>query len=144
VILGESTPDCGVVIDTARGAAEPLRFERAPDCPFHAAITRITKIPMTSEATVGELRALLGGERRAIVFAPILQRLECPRGDYAEERWGEPFTRPCPSCGTLMRARTTLELEGAPESARLSDLGVAPREILAAASRDSMTYVELA
>ena len=143
VIMGEPAATHAVVIDVLRGAAEPLRIERAPDCPLHAPIGEATRISLGNDATVGALHAALGPGARPLVWSPLLVRLECPRGDHAEEAWGARSTRPCPRCGTLMRARTTLTLEGAPEGAVLSDLGVAPREILAVLGRFGITYVEL-
>ncbi|MDI3285132.1 ThiF family adenylyltransferase [Polyangium sp. 15x6] len=143
VIMGEPAATHAVVIDVLRGAAEPLVIERAPDCPLHAPIGGATRIPLGSDATVGALRAALGPEARPLAWSPLLQRLECPRGDHAEDAWGTRGTRDCPRCGTLMRARTTLLFEGAPEGAVLSDLGVAPREILAVLGRFGITYVEL-
>jgi len=144
VILGEPVDAHAIVIDAAAGAADPLELSRSPDCPLHTPIEGATKIDLGVDATVGELRARLGPTKMPLLYAPILRRLECPRGDEAEEVWRAPFTRACRACGTLMRARTTIELEGAPESAILADLGVAPREILAARGPDSISYVELA
>lgn len=148
VILGERLSENAIVFDAARGLAEPLVWPRAPDCPLHAPIPRedVTRIAVSDGATVGNLLAAIGsmGKKRPLAWSPILHRRECPTGDWAEASFGVPTTRPCPSCGTLMRARTTIELDAAPAGAILADLGVAPREILAVRGGDGrMTYVEL-
>ncbi len=143
VIMGEPVSTHAVVIDVLRGAADPLVITRDVDCPLHAPIGEATRIPLGNAATVGALRAALGPGARPLAWRPLLKRLECPRGDHAEDTWGTPATRACPRCGTLMRARTTMELEGAPDGAVLSVLGVAPREILSVLGRSGITYVEL-
>lgn len=142
-IMGSPQDDRGVIIDTARGVAEPLRIDRAADCPLHMPLGEPLPIALDHGAAVGDLRARLGPSRRALAWSPILCRLACPRGHYTEERWGRPEVRPCPSCGTLMRPRTTLELDRAPEGARLSDLGVAPGEILPVRAGETMACAEL-
>ena len=72
-----------------------------------------------------------------------MMRLECPKGHYTRAEWGRPRAPACPTCDAALRPRTTLELDGAPPGMRLSELGVAPREILAVQSEGAMTLVEL-
>ena len=145
-LLGESLSQNAIVVDVVRGVAEPLVWPRASDCPLHAPIlpSSVKRISISASATVAELLAALGPNCRPLAWGAVLCRLECPRGDHQELAYGETTSRPCPRCGTLLRARTSIELDTAPEAAVLSDLGVAPREILAVRAQGGLTYVELA
>jgi hypothetical protein len=130
-------------LDAERGTMEHVGMAQAADCPFHAPLGAAEKLSLGKDPTVGALVAALGPGRQALAWSPVLHRLECPRGDHAREAWGRPRTEACPSCGNVLRPRTTLELGGAPAGMRLSELGVAPREILAVRGQGVMTLREL-
>lgn len=135
-----------IVVDVERGITEPLAWSRSLDCPLHAPLdlSSVKRLSCSSSATVGALLHALGGLGRPLAWSPILCRWECPRGDFQAP--AEPKSAPaaCPCCGTLLRARTTLELDTASPDAVLSSIGVAPREILAVRGTGGITYVELA
>ena len=128
-LMGLPVPPRLLALDAARATTAEITLERAADCPFHAPLPAPELLALGSDPTVGALLAALGPGRRPLAWSPILCRLECPRGDHARAAWGTPRTEACPSCGTVLRARTTLELDGAPAGMRLAELGVAPGEI---------------
>jgi molybdopterin/thiamine biosynthesis adenylyltransferase len=130
-------------IDAARGTTEAVRTTRAADCPFHAPLGEVETLALGIDPTAGALAAALGPGRRALSWSPVLCGLSCPRGDHARETWGRPRAERCPACGSLLRPRTTLELDRAPAETTLRDLGVAPREILAVTGQGKTSLVEL-
>lgn len=143
-LMGLPVDDRTLSIDGARSTTDQVRARRADDCLFHAPLGGAERVSLGPDPTVGALAAALGPRRRALAWSPILRRLECSHGHYAADAWGRPRTMPCPSCGKLLRPRTTLELDCAPQDMRLSELGVAPREIMAVQGEGMMTYLELA
>jgi molybdopterin/thiamine biosynthesis adenylyltransferase len=142
-VMGIPVSERMLSIDAARGTTEQVLAQRAADCPFHSPLGDPEKLLLGPDPTVGALLSALGSRRQALAWSPILCRLECRRGHLARAEWGRPRTLPCPTCGTVLRSRTTLELNGAPQGMRLSELGVASHEILAVRWEGSMTFVEL-
>lgn len=135
-----------IVVDVERGVSEPLSWSRSSECPFHHALdlSSVKRLSCSSSATVGALLRELGGIGKPMVWSPIPLRWECPRGDFQAQASSASAPLACPRCGALLRVRATLDLDMAPEDAVLSEIGVAPREVLAVRSANGICYVELA
>ena len=143
-ILGLSVPPRTLVLDAAQAASQGVLVRRAADCPFHAPLGPAEPLHLGPDPTVAALRSALGPSLRALGWSAVTCRLECPRGDFASDVWGSPRSARCPNCASFLRPRTTLELTMAPGETKLSELGVAPREILVTMARDGgMGLVEV-
>ncbi|WP_405641688.1 HesA/MoeB/ThiF family protein [Streptomyces sp. NBC_00019] len=129
LLLGLSVPDAPLRIDAA-GLAVPLsgtapRDRPDPDCPLHERLPDgVPVLPLDHGATVAELLDHVDMGEEPLTWAgfsrPVRRRAAVPA--------------------------VTSRLRSAPASARLSALGVAPREVLPVARRDGsgLRYVELA
>lgn len=129
LLLGLSVPDAPLRVDAA-GFAVPLSGAPSPelpdpDCPLHERLpAAVPVLPLDHEATVADLLDHVDVHEEPLAWAG--------------------FSRPVRRRAAV-RAVTT-RLRSAPASARLSALGVAPREVLPVARRDGsgLRYVELA
>jgi hypothetical protein len=131
-------------IDGSRGTTGIIEQVRDPECPLHRALGAAGVVPVGSGGTIADLRAVLAAEDVPLAWTPVMERVECRRCKFAEERWGLPEISPCPRCESPLRPRTTLELDRAPGALRLNDIGIPPREILAVRAPDGMIAIELA
>lgn len=129
LLLGLSVPGAPLRIDAA-GLAVPLsgtapRGHPEPDCPLHERLPDdVPVLPLGQDATVERLLSHVDMHEEPLTWAgfsrPVRRRAAVPA--------------------------ITSRLRSAPASARLSALGVAPREVLPVARRDGsgLRYVELA
>ncbi|MES5823898.1 ThiF family adenylyltransferase [Streptomyces sp. RG80] len=128
LVLGLSVPDAPLRIDAA-GLAVPLsgtapRDRPDPDCPLHERLPEgVSVLPLDHGATVAELLDHVDMHEEPLAWAG--------------------FSRPVRRRAAVRAVAT--RLRSAPASARLSALGVAPREVLPVARRDGsgLRYVEL-
>ncbi|MFJ3673137.1 HesA/MoeB/ThiF family protein [Streptomyces sp. NPDC090106] len=128
LLLGLSVPGEPLRIDAA-GLAVPLsggpsREVPEAECPLHERLpAEVPVLPLDREATVARLLDHVGVHEEPLTWAGF----------------SRPVGRRAP-----VRAVTS-RLRSAPASARLSELGVAPREVLPVARRDGsgLRYVEL-
>ncbi|MHB9858285.1 HesA/MoeB/ThiF family protein [Streptomyces sp. YIM S03343] len=121
LLCGADTAPGLVRVDAAGGTATPVRLARDPHCPLHTRIPadRVASTEHTVLSTPAELAARLGPEESVLTWAPL------------------PGAAP---------ARESTRLADAPPRARLTDLGVAPREILPvlrAGRTSEVRYLEL-
>ncbi|NUR41641.1 MAG: ThiF family adenylyltransferase [Streptomyces sp.] len=129
LLLGLSVPDAPLRVDAA-GLAVPLsgtppRGRPDPECPLHERLPgAVPVLPLDHEATVADLLDHIDVHEEPLAWAG--------------------FSRPVRRRAAV-RAVTS-RLRSAPASARLSALGVAPREVLPVVRRDGsgLRYVELA
>jgi molybdopterin-synthase adenylyltransferase len=139
VILGAPPSYRVLRIDAANGRTAPVAIDRDPDCPHHHPLTGpVTTVPVTHRATIGELMATLGPDDEPFTWEQFPLGWRCGScHSYANETalHGGMDTNDtvltCDHCGGLIRARFSVRLRDAPPQAHLSDLGVAPEDILA-------------
>ncbi|MGA5515978.1 HesA/MoeB/ThiF family protein [Streptomyces pseudogriseolus] len=105
LLCGTDTTPGLVRVDAAGGTAVPVTVRRDARCPLHTPIPAdlVTPVPDTVLSTPADLSAHLGAEEAVMTWAPL---------------------------PGSTRARESTRLSDAPPRARLTDLGVAPREIL--------------
>ncbi len=120
-----------------------VEHRRNPDCPFHDRLPAAKRVPLGPDATVGDLRAHLAPGYVPLAWRPLQLRVECRRCGFAQGRVGRVRQDDCPSCGTPLRSRTSLEMSTAPDFVRLSSLGIPAREIFAVRETDGLAYIEL-
>lgn len=142
-LMGLECPTEVLKIDAMRGTTTLVQQSKDPECPLHVPLGTSRCLKVNCENTVGELRSTLPEGTIPLSWEPIQNKLECPKGHVEEERWGIPKIEACPQCGTAMRPRTTLELGLVPSSIQLSDLGIAPREILPLRTPSGLEWGEL-
>jgi molybdopterin/thiamine biosynthesis adenylyltransferase len=136
--FGERPPYRALRIEAATGHTAPVVFERDPKCPFHRPLAGpVGAVPVTSRATVGEFLAALDPTDEPLTWEefPLPRRCrECGQhaGTAAAREGGDTEARVlrCGHCGALVRATLTQRIRAAGSELRLSDLGVAPEEIL--------------
>jgi molybdopterin-synthase adenylyltransferase len=138
VILGLPPAYRVLRIDTASGRTAPVTIERDPDCPHHRPLAGpVTTVAVTHQATVGELLAVLGPGDEPFTWEQFPLGWRCGTcGRYANNATlsggmdtNDTVLR-CDLCGGVIRARFSQRLRDAPPQARLSELGVAPEDIL--------------
>ncbi|VFN00071.1 MAG: Molybdopterin or thiamine biosynthesis adenylyltransferase [Candidatus Kentron sp. G] len=141
------------VFDGISGQITNVQQERDPDCPFHQKITAAQPLRSNASSTVADLLAELenllhhdqDNAPAPLAWYPFSAGIHCRYCGYSEEMptIGGEGSKPCPRCGKRVPIRTHLELNRAPPAARLTDLGIAPREILAVREDGRIRYVEL-
>ena len=142
-LMDLSTPEGSLRIDGSRGTSRIVQQQHDPDCLLHQPIETIKKVAISDQATVADLRAVLETETVVLTWAPVQQRVDCLACGFQAVRWGIPMVARCPACDTILRIRTTLELSEAPGQIKLTDLGIAPREILAIRTVKGIEWIEL-
>jgi len=143
-LMGLPCPPGALSIDASRGTTIIVKQERDPECPLHHPLGAVARLNLGSQDTAGQMRRSLPADAVPLLWEPAQERVECPQCGFSEERWALPSLAECPQCGHTLRPRTTLELDQAPYDLKLSDLGIAPREILAVRTQDGLLWVELA
>ncbi|RKZ48329.1 MAG: ThiF family adenylyltransferase [Candidatus Parabeggiatoa sp. nov. 3] len=142
-LMDLSTPEGSLRIDGSRGTSRIVQQQHNPDCLLHQPIETIKKVANSDQSTVAALLAEIETESVVLSWAPIQQRIECRTCGFQTVRWGIPKAARCPTCETTLRLRTTLELSEAPGQLKLTDLGIAPREILAIRTIKGIEWIEL-
>ena len=142
-LMDLSIPQGCLRIDGSRGTSRIVQQQRDPDCPLHIPIETVNPVKLSDHATVADLRAILETETVVLTWAPVQQRVECLACGFQQVRWGIPKVARCPNCDKLLRVRTTQELSAAPGHLKLTDLGIAPREILAIRTVNGIEWIEL-
>jgi molybdopterin-synthase adenylyltransferase len=130
-------------IDGTRGTTKIIQHARDPECPLHMPLDKVSKVDLSAQDTILNLRALIGEDTVALAWDPVQHSVECPQCDFSEARWGLPGEFFCPKCQSLLRPRTTLELDKAPDELKLSDVGIPPREIISIRTLDGLKWIEL-
>jgi molybdopterin/thiamine biosynthesis adenylyltransferase len=118
-----------VTVDGLGGRAEPVGTTRDPSCPNHHPLAAASPIDVTDVDTVATLLAHLpdDADPRAWTRIPVAARCAAC-GSTADLRGAATAT--CPRCGGIVRTRYSERLRAADPQARLTDLGIAPEEIL--------------
>ncbi len=138
-VILRSPPSYRVLrIDAVSGRTAPVAIDRDPDCPHHRPLAGpVMTVPVTYQATAGELLATLAPDDEPFVWEQFPLGWRCTGcGGYANKtalRGGmdtNDTVLTCDRCGGLIRARFSQRLRDAPPESRLSDLGVAPEDIL--------------
>ncbi|MEV0567784.1 ThiF family adenylyltransferase [Dactylosporangium sp. NPDC050588] len=132
LLLGERLPWRLLSVDGLTGTTGNTAVTRDPACPHHRPATPVELLPVDVTATVGQLLAVLPAGVEPVTW--VLFGLpgfcyDCSRTVAA----GVPAGRgvvPCPSCGQPVRMRLTQRIRDALPDVRLSELDVAPGEIL--------------
>jgi molybdopterin-synthase adenylyltransferase len=129
LLLGQP-PTWRILAVRSAGGAEPVQIARDLACPFHRPLAGpIPTIPVSAQATVADLLAALGPEDEPESWADFELPLRCRacghRPELARDGVGS-----CGRCGALVKSKTTTRLREADPARSLSDLGVAPEEIL--------------
>jgi len=133
VLLGPPPSYRVLSVDAAGGRTTPVLLTRDPACPHHRPLAGpVTLVPVSCRATAGEFLGLLGPRDEAMTWEQFPVSSPCRRCQHEPEPAADARAgvRPCPSCGALIRVRWSQRLRDASPQSRLSDLGVAPEEIL--------------
>ncbi len=133
-----------VRLNGATGTSVLVEQERDPECPLHRRVGDVAPIPVPNDQTVAELLAALPRPGTVLSWAPIQAAIRCRSCGLRRETWGIPRAAACPECAGVVRSSTTLEVNQAPPSMLLSELGIAPREILAVRAEEGYAWIELA
>jgi molybdopterin/thiamine biosynthesis adenylyltransferase len=142
-LLGLPCPAGTLSIDASRGTTIVVKQERDPECPLHDRLGEVTRLEVGSQHMVGQLIASLHDGAVALLWEAALHRVECMHCGFSEPRYGIPSRSECPICERQLLPRLTLEIHHAPADTKLADLGVAPREILAARTEQGIRWFEL-
>ncbi|MEU7908509.1 ThiF family adenylyltransferase [Actinoplanes sp. NPDC049118] len=129
-------------IDALGGTTRRVDFTRDPACPYHDPMSAVDRVlPVTHRDRVRDLISALpaGSDPLAWSEFPVTDvcrrcGLRLPPADAAR-----PGVTPCPGCANTVVRRTGIRLAEADETRRLSDLGVAPQEILPVRDPDGVT-----
>lgn len=142
-LMGLHVPSRWLRVDGMHGMLTPVEVGRDPECPLHRRLPPAERVSVGAGSTVGELRALLPDGAVPLTWSPVMTRVECRAGHFAESRVGVPKGGQCPECGEPLRVWTTTSLAEVGDSHRLCDLGVASREVLAVHTTTVMSFAEL-
>lgn len=115
-LLGLPVPAGAITVSLVHGTSTVAAKVLDPTCPFHHQVGDVRKLRASVDSQVGELLAEVGDHQGVLAWHAF------DRGP----------------------ARTSENLADAPRDARLSTLGVAPREILYVRHRTTPGWVELA
>jgi molybdopterin/thiamine biosynthesis adenylyltransferase len=142
-LFGLPVPADLMAVDGVRGTTRLVTVARAADCPLHVPIGDVRAVPVSNRDTVGSLLAAIPPASVPLAWAPAQRSASCARCGHVVPGWRVPAVEPCPNCGSLLLPETTLDLDAAPATAELADLGVAPREILAVRTIAGIAWTEL-
>lgn len=137
IILGQPPPWRFLDIDAATGTTGPIRVLRDDACPHHSPIGPVDRFDVSHTATVDQFLSGLPERAEPLTWAPF----PCPgtchncaglydSGPYDFGRYHD-ATAACPHCGMWIRTQRSQRLRDAAPVAPLSELGIAPEEILA-------------
>jgi hypothetical protein len=138
VILGRTPAYRVLSIDTTAGRTAPVTISRDPGCPHHRPLAgKPDIVPVTTHSTISDFLATLKPDEEPLAWEQFTVGMRCGGCQHGT---GEPApgrdinadqtVSVCGKCGGLMRARFSQRLRDASPHARLSDLGIAPEDIL--------------
>ena len=142
-LMGLPVPADLLELDGATGTTVRVRQQRDPACPYHSRLPAARPLPLGPAPTVADLCAALPADAVPLAWTPIQLAVVCRRCGFREDRLGLVAAADCPGCGAPLGARTTLELNRAPQSQTLARLGIPARELLAVRRPDGIEIVEL-
>lgn len=135
LLLGQP-PAWRILAVRSAGHAEPVQITRDLTCPFHRPLAGpIPTIPVSARATVADLLAALGPEDEPESWTDIELPVWC-RACGHRPAAGSADLGSCGRCGALLKPKTTPGLRAADPDRSLSDLGVAPEEILSVRGKE--------
>jgi hypothetical protein len=134
ILLGRPTGYEALRIEALTGSTAPLRFARDPQCPYHEPLPSVTQsLAVTNSDNVATLLTAIPQTVDVHTWSAFPAAIFCLRchslAGYDGLNGSAGLPR-CAQCGATVRRRTTQRLAEADPSARLSSLGIAPREIL--------------
>jgi molybdopterin-synthase adenylyltransferase len=134
LLFGETPPYHGLRIEGLTGATRPVEFTRAADCPHHDPLGPTSlRVPVSAADTVGSLLSHLPSGHFVDTWTSFPVSATCPRCHTRTDYNHDPDRRQgerCVKCGALIRPANSFHLSDAHPRSILSDLGVAPGEIL--------------
>lgn len=138
IILGAAPSYRLLRINAVSGRTAPVSIERDPECPHHRPLPEPTlAVPVSNRDRVADLLAVLGPDEEPFTWERFSLGWRCAGCGYYPEhvrpRGGidaDTAVLSCENCGALVRARFTQRLRDAEPECRLSDLGVAPQDIV--------------
>jgi molybdopterin-synthase adenylyltransferase len=142
-LMGLTVPAHLLELDGSTGTAVPVRQRRDPHCPYHARLPAARPLPLGPAPSVGDLLAALPADAVPLAWTPFQLAVTCRRCGFRAPRPGRIAAADCPRCGAPLQPRTSLELNQAPQGAKLRTLGVPAAEILAVRRPTGLDYVEL-
>jgi molybdopterin/thiamine biosynthesis adenylyltransferase len=133
LVLGAPPPWQFQSIAADTGIAGPFVARPDPTCPYHRPIGEVENVAVSANGTVGQLLATqsAGTEPLTWTLFPCAGTCYHCRQVYAVQYPHAGATLECPHCGRAIRPHTSQQIRDAGIDTRLSDLGVAPEEILA-------------
>jgi molybdopterin/thiamine biosynthesis adenylyltransferase len=142
-VMGLDVPPDLLELDGATGRSVPVRQRRDPHCPYHHRLPAARPLSLGPDPSVGDLCAALPADAVPLAWTPFQLALACRRCGFRAERPGRVAAADCPRCGARLHPRTSLELNRAPQGAKLRTLGVPAAEILAVRRPAGLDYIEL-
>jgi len=142
-MMGLSVTRDILVLDGNSGEISSVQQRRDADCPYHHTIPAATKIGLSNDATVGQLRHVIGKDAHPLAWKPFQVAVRCRGCGFFREQVGVVSPGDCPKCGNPLRASSQLEIGQAPEKTTLRTLGIAPVDVLAVKNADRIFWVEL-
>lgn len=132
VILG-MPPDYRLVsVDALRGQATPVTLARDPACPHHRPIGAADEADIGADATVSSLLDRLPADAEPLTWTSFVLAGRCARCGTAREAgpYLDAESALCAACGDRTQLPLSQRIRDAAGSVILSELGVAPRDIL--------------
>lgn len=142
-LLSLERPTATLRIDAASTKLTTVQICKDPSCLLHERMGLTRVLDVSANDSVAVLLNALSTHARPLAWAPFQTQRQCFQCGYTETIRGLPQGAPCSICGGWRLPDTTLELVDAPHEALLSELGVAPREILAVRMAYGLDWVEL-
>ncbi|MCE3291001.1 MAG: UBA/THIF-type binding protein [Caulobacter sp.] len=142
-LCGMSPANETLVVDGAGGEIRRLVQARDPTCWFHRPIEDTLDLQATVDATLEALRVELPAGVQPLLWRPIEREAQCRQCGWTERVCRVAIPRPCPNCDSALDLETSLETEAAPGHLTLREIGVAPREILAARAPEGRIWLRL-
>jgi molybdopterin-synthase adenylyltransferase len=117
-------------IDAVGGRTEPVTLDRDPGCPHHHPLAGTPQlVSATSHSPLSELVSELAPADEPFTWGQFSLGRRC--GGCGQTDGSPAQAGPvCGRCGGLIRDRLSQRLRDAAPEARLSDLGIAPEDIL--------------
>jgi hypothetical protein len=149
ILFGEPPGYRMLRIEGLAGTTHPVTAQRSPDCPHHRPLGPVDlRVPVSPSDTVGDLLSHLDAGYVVETWAAFPVRTTYGGGGnksgYHRASNGSQGGQ-CVDCGALIRPVSSYRLPDAGHSDLLSEVGVAPGEILVARGPDGVTLlVELA
>ncbi|MCP4363869.1 MAG: ThiF family adenylyltransferase [Planctomycetes bacterium] len=142
-LMGLKTPQQIKVLQAVSGAVHLIHQARDPGCPYHHILPPPTRLPLSNKATVRVLLDHLEPGACPLVWTPFSVAVRCRACGFQEKRISLSRSTRCQHCAAPLQQRTSLEINRAPGTTVLDELGIAPREILPVKFSDRIDYIEL-